>query len=276
MDALERFTAELYGLGSFSHDLGEREITSVPKSRRASAIGCERVFFEAVRSLDVDWIWEAGCFDGRHTRRFLSETDACVFAFEPNPYCYPKLADLIPLARFDLCAMALSDAQGVHEFLLPRKIAGIETGAASGVSGLDHRDAVTSYETCFVATGRGRDVQPDLGVQALWLDVEGHALPALRGFGDTLLRFSFIMVETEYADLFSDGANTDGVFALMAEHGFAPRYRDFVNTGQCNVIFVRESVEFAPPLKAAHDITDGLGRVLRLREPSQTGNVESQ
>lgn len=80
-------------------------------------------------------------------------------------------------------------------------------------------------------------------------------------------------LETFAADLcsrerqppFGGGPNADPIFRLMRRHGLIPVYRDFVNSGQCNVIFVTAELKeaFAEAAEEWSDSLKGLSEVLR-------------
>lgn len=222
------------------------DMISLSKARRGSVKIGERMFLDIFRAIGGRHIIEAGGNDGRHTRHFLSSTSASIHVFEPNIFACPLFEEIFSNEKLFLNGYGLSDTTRVLPLSLPRSFLGRDLGRVSGIASVEGRNWVSSAETHVVAVARADayfENQPQIaeGPVGLWLDVEGHADAALAGFGRHLAeRIDVVLVEVEYEDLYERGGNAGTVIAQLHAAGMHICYRDFMNTGQCNLLAVSD------------------------------------
>jgi FkbM family methyltransferase len=245
---LDELTRTIFSMGP-NADVGELEQTLITRSkaRRGSARVSERMFFHFVRSNQVKAVFEIGANDGRHTRRFLEETESDIHCFEPNVFAIEHFAPMLANRRLKLNMFGLSNSNGVAPFHIWTEMSGKAVPAVGGVSSFDGRtDGSAKGITTTSAFCRGdaylaANEALTLPI-ALWVDVEGHALSVLDGFGSRLADAAIVMCEIEMTNLFSSGANADPVIETLAASGHSVVFRDFQNFGQCNLVTLHESL----------------------------------
>ena len=141
-------------------------------------------------SIEISWIIEAGCHDGTDTLQLLRDFQhAQICAFEPDPLSRAK-------AEINL-GTTLKGIVEIHPFGLSNArsskfLSYFENQKGKGTSSISSK-GVDPIET--VALDNFREFPPKFGL--LWLDVEGHAVPALNGMTKTLLGVDLAKIEVQ-------------------------------------------------------------------------------
>jgi FkbM family methyltransferase len=137
-----------------------------------------------------------------------------VLAFEPAPGAFQFLSDNVRLNGFDWVEMiqvALSDREGVHEF--------VDLGRASGFSSFAPEEIGGTKIS--VKTVRLDDAVPNPeAVGMVKLDLEGAELAAIRGASRLLAARVPFIVEVEERHLKRQGVTTGELFRLFEMAGY--------------------------------------------------------
>lgn len=153
-------------------------------------------FFQVVSQLgfELQWAVEAGCHDGKDTRRLIEEFGMSkVFAFEPDEVARSRAA--IELSSYlnsvvDLSSAGLSDVTQ-KGYLRPSAELGDGSSQVSVEAGNELN--VTTIDLV-----RLDDINVSSSSNGLyWLDVEGHALEALIGSANTLRAIDVAKIEVQ-------------------------------------------------------------------------------
>lgn len=228
----------------------EDELVSNSRTRRGSAKLSENVFKTFVDIARTQAILEVGANDGRHTRHFLAETSCDIHVFEPNVHSAPFFSPIQDNTRLHLNLFGLSDRTRILPLNIPVSIDGRSLKRVNGVTSfetLKRHDVLFEKSVAMVTTGSEyleTKFQGNVPEFALWLDVEGHAVEALEGFGPHLSKASICMCEVEYpSDLYSTGPygdvfSADRAIRILESHGQKVIYRDFQNAGQGNIVSI--------------------------------------
>jgi len=172
--------------------------------------------------LDISWIIEAGCHDGTDTLRFLSHQRVRrIFAFEPDP------------VSFELASKNLTDHQNrvtLKKIALMDKPVLLKAYPSEGLFG--------TGSTIFIQTlvsGENQTVKNKIEVSsiddqipkqsgegALWLDVEGSAVPVLQGASRILKQITIAQIEIDmHTQSKERPKNYRDVLNLMKAEGFS-------------------------------------------------------
>jgi FkbM family methyltransferase len=244
---LELITTEIFGLDYFDENHGCNKITNNAQLRKASLALSERVFVRLLSRLQIQLLIEAGAFDGRHSAKFLQYFEGRILAFEPNIWCIRKMSDaLVENERYTLVPAALSDISEVLNFYVPKDVAGRQLSNASGISSIYKNNASTKFtkvQCSAVSLNQFRSSElRDISRAALWLDVEGNAIKALKGSDSIFSNVQIACIEVETDNVIDSGANADEVIQFLRIFGHRIIYRDFFNKGQCNILSVSNEV----------------------------------
>ena len=142
------------------------------------------------RSIDIDWILEAGCHDGSDSiELFKNLKPKRYLAFEPDEVARAKASRLFAEKRIkeiELYPLGLSDTDG-SKFL--------KYEAEGKGSGSTHFSASSGDVVDVVEFDEHFQVEESSGL--LWLDVEGHAFQALTGMTKSLRKITLARVEVQ-------------------------------------------------------------------------------
>lgn len=243
---LDELTRNLFRLEADTN-VGELEdqLIRMPKARRGSAVLAERAFFALTKDAGLSHLLEVGGNDGRHTRRFLEETDCDVHTFEPNVHAIEFFADLVSEPRLHFNLFGLSDEVSMAPFNILTSYKDRPLDPVNGCSSFGKILENSEYRTIVAMQSRGDLYLEAMGLDepfALWVDVEGFARQAITGFGDSLSRAHVVICEVEMTDYLSTGSNADEVIKALESHGHAVVFRDFQNFGQCNIVSVHNDL----------------------------------
>jgi FkbM family methyltransferase len=142
------------------------------------------------RGIEIDWILEAGCHDGTDTKSlaefFLPNK---YYAFEPDEVARLKAQSVIK----DMNSLDIKlSHKGLSDTNSSKFLRYAAEGKGSGSTSLeDSGDDVV--EVCRFDD----EYEVILNNGLLWLDVEGHAIPALEGMELTLNRFVLARIEVQ-------------------------------------------------------------------------------
>jgi len=242
----DRATRSIYSLGD-DVDIGflEYEMVSRSRVRRPSSKISERIFFKYVIDQKDAIVLEVGGNDGRHTRRFLAETESTIHTFEPNVYAIKHFYNIVDEERLCLNMYGLSSEQNLLAFNILTEFQGKSLDSVNGCSSFDKlRNA--DYRTVGACCTTGARYLETAGIAGnpfcLWVDTEGHATQVLSGFGDTLRYAKIIICELENTDLYNSGANADDIIQILYAAGHEIVFRDFQNYGACHIVSISKMV----------------------------------
>jgi len=250
--AFDNFTRDLFGLSkNVNLTDWEEKCISIPKVRRGSVTLSERLFYTLISD---HCVLEVGGNVGRHSKIFLDIDTHSVHTFEPNTELLSNFEALQQSKRFVLNPFALSNENGLATFNIVDEVDGIRKGATHGMGSLE--EVEDSYKKIYggatvrkkaVSTVKGstyieKIFGQELPQLALWIDVEGHCLQVLTGFGRYLENVNVAICELETDTRYISQPNADAIFELMAENGLVPIWRDMQYYGRFNVIFVKRNL----------------------------------
>ncbi|MCV0352775.1 MAG: FkbM family methyltransferase [Nitratireductor sp.] len=251
MSELSRVTRDCYNLNPHVDVMQmEDELVSNSRTRRGSAKLSEGVFRTFMDIAKTQNILEVGANDGRHTKLFLSETSCDIHAFEPNVHSAPFFSPIQDDPRLNLNLFGLSNQTRLLQLNIPVSIDGRSLKRVNGVTSfetLKRHDVHFEKTVAMVTTGSEyleTKFESSVPEFALWLDVEGHAVEALEGFGPHLSQASICMCEVEYPSNlypigpYGDVFSADRAIRILESHGQKVIYRDFQNAGQGNIISI--------------------------------------
>lgn len=252
----DQLTRRLFGLDP-SINLDEWEIKCVdfPRIRRGSVELSEKIFFSHLRTILSPVIFEIGGNIGRHSRLFLKENIEMLHTFEPNIELFSNYYDIIGNNKFIFNPFGLSSHNGVKNFNIVTSVEGMPAGTTHGMGsfenvGPNYQDIYGTTHTKSINVGHFRaDTYleavniPETTPLVVWLDVEGHALEVLRGFGEKLSRVKTVIVELETDNRYIPKSNADAIINLCAQFSLTPVWRDMQYYGRFNVIFSKVPLE---------------------------------
>jgi FkbM family methyltransferase len=208
-------------------------------------------FFDK-NKIRIDFVVEAGGYDGTDTRVFL-EKDLFCFVFEPDPVSRIKFMSNVSPKNTDklyIYDKALSNENGTSVLFFEE-----EFGAGFGSSSLIIPTLNNDSDMVQVEEVRFSDYMPsrtEFSVFAnsenvsngfLWLDVEGYALPALKGFGSQLRLMAAANIEVEFQPMHPkwEHSNFLEVLVFMKSERFRLRKVSLQPTYRGDAFFLRES-----------------------------------
>jgi len=187
------------------------------------------------RSIDIDWILEAGCHDGSDTVVLSNyfQPDRYL-AFEPDVTARIKAIKLLKAQQINYVEVepfGLSNIDGTAflKYEAEGKGSGSTHFSNIGEDSIEIRKFDAHYK---ILQKNG----------LLWLDVEGHAVQALKGMGQSLKLISIARVEvqthTRNKDFVQDYQK---VIQIMKESGLIPIFGPVHPSFFGDIIFVRSS-----------------------------------
>lgn len=185
--------------------------------------------------LTINFVIEAGCHDGSDTLKFLKNSSVkMVYAFEPDHNARER--------ALKLCATEIPHRVELSPFALSNKNERmyLHYGEASAGSGTTR---LVAEGTDAIETRRLDDCLPNLpSTGLLWLDVEGHAVPALQGSLKTLRNIQIAKMEVQTHEM-GPGRKADflPVIRIMKKAGMVPLYGPLHPGYFGDLIFARES-----------------------------------
>lgn len=187
------------------------------------------------RSIEIDWILEAGCHDGSDTVVLSNHFQPDRYlAFEPDGAARLKAVKLF-LARgldsVELYPFGLSDIDTTMylKYEAEGKGSGSTHFNVTGEDSVEIRNFDSHYK-----------IMQKTGL--LWLDVEGHAVQALEGMSHSLNLISIARIEAQIHTRGKDFVkDVDRVIQIMAEAGLIPIYGPVHPSCFGDIIFVRTS-----------------------------------
>ena len=263
-------SAEIFELSPEDFFEKQRHISSSRRLRKSSVHWGEKIFFDYLKGNNDVGILEVGSNDCAHTKRFLQETTHNVFAMELNPHSFGALNEVKKLypERFNFVLAGASNTNEVVEFPIFSSFQGRNLNEMSGITGVVKRMSTTELGVSHFSIGTTIRIEQLFENNllskrnALWIDVEGHALQVLEGIGSKYLRnCELIYVEVESEKFFETGPNSEAVYNHMLQNGFTLIFRDFQTSGQFNLIFLRKD----NPIKFEDDIKKYLRDVNQLQ-----------
>ena len=233
----------------------ESKCVEFPRIRRGSVALSERVFFSHLRTLADPEVVEIGGNIGRHTKLFLQENIQRLHTFEPNIELFHNFSDLVGREDFVFNPFGLSSSNGIKQFNIVTSVEGLPAGTTHGMGSFEnvgpkYEDIYGETRTRIITVAHFRadtylqEVNvPKSSPLVVWLDVEGHALEVLRGFGDQLGRVESVIVELETDTRYISEPNADAIIELCAQYELAPVWRDIQYYGRFNVLFARKPLD---------------------------------
>ena len=178
--------------------------------------------------LDISWLIEAGCHDGTDTLRFLSDQRfKKIFAFEPDPVSFElasqNLADHGD--RVTLQKIALMDKQISVKAHPSEGLFGSGSTIFVPVLGAEKKhfsDSNHAPENNITVSYLDKEIPKLRGEGALWLDVEGSAVPVLQGASRVLKQIAIAQIEIDMHTQSKERLkNYRAILNLMKAEGFS-------------------------------------------------------
>lgn len=215
-------------------------------------LNTRRLFVRLLSTLHISVVCDIGSMDGADALRFRrARADARIYALEPNPENYRRMAENPHLRaqRIEVAAVAASDSDGEGEFFLVA--ADYSTSnARRGMASLLRRSgewapiAVTRVTTARVDTFlRERDGAD--GTIALWIDAEGMAHQVVMGAAHCASNIHLVHVEVETEPCVSaEQTLYPQVHELLTRLGFRLLATDqHPSRPQFNALFIRQGLQ---------------------------------
>jgi len=197
-------------------------------------------------------IVEAGAFDGTDTRKISAQwPQGTIHAFEPVPEIFMMLekntADLSNVTRHPL---ALSDHSGSATLYVSEKPTKPGEPFQAGTL-LKPKERLKYSPITYPYTITVPTITLDTWAEQnnidhidfMWLDLQGMALPVLKGGINILKTVCALFVELEFIEACEGQAQYKETKAWLESHGFTAIAQDFVDTTSWiygNVLFVRK------------------------------------
>lgn len=144
-----------------------------------------------------------------------------MISIEPNPRAQRRLQENVRLNRLrnvtcERAAMCRHNG-AIARFFVPRR--------ASGEGALSAKSTYTRFEEIDVLCRSGERLLSELGLLGqplalMKIDVEGHEVDVLEGFGATLTQFGCIMFEYELGNIRAAGHSPGEVLAVLGKYGY--------------------------------------------------------
>jgi len=210
-----------------------------------------RLFSWLLRPLRIDVVCDVGALDGVDALRFRATLpSALIYAFEPNPENYKRMAADQALRERGIHALpfAVSDVDGEADFFLVSADYSCANDAR-GMSSLYRRTdpfapvAIAQVETVRLDSFLMRETAAHARV-ALWIDTEGAAYEVIAGMDGALRQIQLLHVEVETAPLIGEEQRLyPDVKSLLHKMGFRELATDRGRgRPQFNVIYVRRGL----------------------------------
>ena len=196
------------------------------------------------RGLRIDNFLEIGSRDGHDAHLFATKAGIDeVYVAEPSPRSRTDIEQTFPTFKVFECA--LSNYTGKSEFINVVEDNAMLRGTSSLFSrGCFYQNMATDVIEVDVIRGDAFFEASGLDtVSACKIDVEGHALEVLEGFGEKLTNIHSMHVECEVVPIWDNQRLYKDVKELLLDHGYQlARYREYnqPNT-QCDSIWIHHS-----------------------------------
>jgi FkbM family methyltransferase len=246
-ELFDKATRAIYSLDD-DVDIGflEYEMVSRSRVRRPSSKISERIFFKYVKNRQNAVVLEVGGNNGRHTRRFLAETEATIHTFEPNVYGIKYFNDIVEEERLWLNMYGLSSEQKLLPLNILTQLGDKKLDPVNGASSFNRLKENAAYRTVTACCISARQYLEMAGIAGkpygLWVDVEGHATEVISGFGEALQYAEIVICELENTNIYNSGANADDIIQMLLANGHKIVFRDFQNYGQFNIVSINEGI----------------------------------
>jgi FkbM family methyltransferase len=197
-------------------------------------------------------IVEAGAFDGTDTRKISAQwPTSTIHAFEPVPNIFVMLekntAHLPNVVRHPI---ALSDHNGSATLFVSEKPSRPGEPFQAGTllkpkERLKH-SPITYPRTITVPTitlDTWAEQNNITHIDFMWLDLQGMALPVLKGSANILKTVRALFVEVEFIEAYENQAQYEQTKSWLEFQGFAAIAQDFADTTAWiygNVLFVKK------------------------------------
>jgi FkbM family methyltransferase len=156
-------------------------------------------------------VFDVGANIGVHSR-FLSPSATRVYAFEPNDEVLPLLEfNTVDLNNVSIHAVALSDRIGTASLSSNRTWNKGTASLGDPAEGKSTEVEVTTLDSW---------LSPDMRVDLIKLDVEGHELSVLKGAISTLSRCRPVVALEQRSDEFSDANSETPSVRLLRSLGY--------------------------------------------------------
>lgn len=198
-------------------------------------------------------IVEAGAFDGTDTRKMSVQwPHGTIHAFEPVPEIFAILEqhtnDLANVIRHQI---ALSDKNGSATFYVSEKPSKPGEPFQAGTL-LKPKERLNYSPITYPRTITVPTITLDTWAQQhtidhidfMWLDLQGLALPVLKGSINILKTVHALFVELEFIEAYEGQAQYEQVKDWLEAQGFTAIAQDFIDTKSWiygNVLFVRKA-----------------------------------
>jgi FkbM family methyltransferase len=197
-------------------------------------------------------IVEAGAFDGTDTRKMAAQwTQSTIHAFEPVPDVFALLekntADLPNVIRHPI---ALSDQNGSATLYVSEKQSRPGEPFQAGTL-LKPKERLKHSPITYPRTITVPTITLDTWaaqnsidqIDFMWLDLQGMALPVLKGAINILKTVRALFVEVEFIEAYENQAQYEQTKTWLESQGFTAVAQDFADTTSWiygNVLFVRK------------------------------------
>jgi FkbM family methyltransferase len=196
-------------------------------------------------SFEVSWIIEAGCHDGMDTLELIKHFSAAqVYAFEPDPKAREKAESRFKEIRsntIQLFPYGLSDQQDSQflNYVNDEKGTGTTSISTKGSESVE-LIALDEFVSLPVKSG------------LLWLDVEGHAVKALKGMEQTLKGIDLAKIEIQMHQKSEQRPQDfEEVIKIMNHAGLIPIYGPIHPGYFGDIYFARsQSISFNGKIKS--------------------------
>lgn len=176
-------------------------------------------FFTQQLGLDIKGILHVGTNDGYEMQFYRDMGIKHLAGVEPLPSAIKSFRESYPLIPLFDCALSDCDGTSWLTVVLPGDGQGSSLHAE--VTPHPDYDYTTQIE---VQVRRGDSIDIDWPLfDCMVMDVQGHELPALRGFGERLRGFRMLSIECSIDPVYHGGAAADEVVAYLDSMGFSRR-----------------------------------------------------
>lgn len=200
----------------------------------------KRSFLRSSALMGCTQFIELGAHDGEVSNDFTRAEGFFALAIEANPITFQDKLAISASQRTRILNLAVSDLDGDMELHIPTESGILSPGNASLLApeggGNTHSILVPARRLDSVLNVEERN-----RFSSLWIDVEGMALPVLKGAIDYLLdgKCKIILVEVEESQLWANQFTAQEVDSFLTSVGYSSIMRDAQTDEQYNVVYVR-------------------------------------
>jgi len=200
---------------------------------------------------EAGMIFEFGARDCGESLAISKEfPEARIYSFECNRATLPVCRERVsrhPAITLVECAVGETDGIATFHPIDPARTVTTWSDGNPGASSLFVASGKYELETYIQGTEQVPITRPDtfmaqhgIGrVDALWMDIQGAELMALKGFGELLQRVGLISLEAEFVEIYKDQPLFADVHAFLRKRGFL--LVGFLSLGKhsCDAVYVR-------------------------------------